>query len=75
MKLLYKKDGFVCYEYGLSKDNLIGKVTIEITNKENCKLEYYGEDKSFKTSTGHTVGMIYKFIKNNNFPDTYTYAC
>ena len=51
-----------------------GKVTVEIKNKQNCKFEYY-EDKGFTSSTGHTVGMIYKFINNNNFPATYTYAC
>lgn len=74
MKLLYCIDGFVCYEYGKDEKNMSGKVTVEIKNKQNCKFEYY-EDKGFSSSTGHTVGMIYKFINNNNFPATYTYAC
>ena len=74
MRLLYCTDDFVCYEYGKDEKNMIGKVTVEIKQKQNCKFEYYGNN-AFTSSTGHTVGMIYKFINNNKFPVTYIYAC
>ena len=32
MRLLYIKDGFVCYEYGRNDEIMIGKITTEIEN-------------------------------------------
>jgi len=77
MRLLKIENGFVTYEYGKSKENLIGTVTIETANKNNCTFDFYqnSEIKKFCTSTAHTIAMIYKFINNNEFLKEYTYAC
>lgn len=77
IKLLKIENGFITYEYGRSKDEMIGTVTIEKNNKDNCKFDFYVDSKvkRFCTSTSHTIKMIYKFINANNFPEEYVYAC
>lgn len=77
MRLLKQEDGFVTYEYGRSKEELIGTVTAEISNKENCTFSFYETSKiqKFNTSTSNTVCMIYRFIRENNYPKEYVYAC
>ena len=77
MRLLYIKDGFVCYEYGRNDEIMIGKITTEIENVKNTIFDYYkiSWQNGFCSSTGNAITMIQKFIKENNFPKTYTYAC
>lgn len=77
IRLLKKENGFVTYEYGRSKDNMIGTVTVEISNRDNCTFEFYKASKiqKFNTSTSHTISLIYRFIKADNYPVEYVYAC
>lgn len=77
VKLISNENGFVTYEYGKDKDNMIGTVTVEINNTDNVVFKYYkiSPIKKFCTSTGHTVTLIFRFIKENSFPDEYVYAC
>lgn len=77
MRLIKIEDGYAVYEYGRNKEELIGTVSVEISNKENCSFEFYEDSKiqSFCSSTAHTIGMIYRFIRENNFPDEYVFAC
>ncbi len=77
IKFLKIENGFVTYEYGKNKDDMIGTVTVEISNKQNCVYEFYESSKikEFNASTSHTILMIYRFIKNNDYPKEYVYAC
>jgi hypothetical protein len=77
LRFLKNENGFVTYEYGRSKDEIIGTVTVEIANKTNCTFKFYKNAKiqKFCTSTSHTISMIYKFIREDNFPKEYVYAC
>lgn len=77
IRFLKIENGFITYEYGRSKDDMIGTVTIEISNKENCTFEFYEKSKikKFNTSTSHTISAIYRFIKANDYPKEYVYAC
>lgn len=77
IRFLKRENGFITYEYGRNKNELIGTVTIDISNKENCKFSFYKGSKiqKFCTSTSHTIAMIYKFINQNDFPEEYVYAC
>ena len=70
-------NGFVTYEYGRSKDDIIGTVSMSQADNKNCKFEFYENSniKSFCTSTSHALIMINKFIQNNSYPQEYTYAC
>jgi len=76
LQLISLENGFVTYEYSRSNGEKIGTVTVEIANKENVSFEFYPESeiKKFCTFTAYTIGTIYKFIRENNFPDKYTYA-
>lgn len=76
MRLLKIENGFVTYEYGDNREEMIGTVTIEIANIENVTFYYYPDSKTkkFCPSTGHTVGRMYGFIRNNNFPEECIYA-
>ncbi|WP_301012524.1 hypothetical protein [Ruminococcus sp.] len=77
IRFLKNENGFVTYEYGKNKDEMIGTVTVNISNKENCKFFFYKSSKiqKFCTSTSHAIAMIYKFINQNSFPKEYVYAC
>lgn len=77
IKLVSKENDFVTYEYGKNKNEMIGTVTVDISDKTNCKFEFYANSKiqKFCTSTSHAVSMIYKFIEKNEFPDESVYAC
>ena len=77
IRLLALENGFVTYEYGRNKQEMIGTVTVEITNKDNCTFDFYEEYKikKFNTSTAHTIAAIYRFIKSGEYPKEYTYAC
>lgn len=77
IRFLKMENGFITYEYGRDKNDLIGTVTVEILNKENCKFEFYKTSKiqKFNTSTSHTISMMYRFIKDNDYPNEYVYAC
>lgn len=77
MRLLKIENGFVIYEYGDSRDEMIGTVTIEIADNENVTFSYYPDSKTkeFCPSTAHTITKMYGFIRDNSFPDEYTYAC
>lgn len=77
IRFLRMENGFITYEYGRDKNDLIGTVTVEILNKENCKFEFYTTSKiqNFNTSTSHTIFMIYRFIKDNDYPQEFVYAC
>lgn len=70
-------NGFVTYEYGRSKEEMIGTVSMSQSDNKNCQFAYYESSniKSFCASTSHALIMINKFIKNNNYPQEYTYAC
>lgn len=80
MRFIYLKDGYVCYEY---TDNLkhlkVGRVIVSLTNKKDYTLEVYPEAESeyepFNILATRVIGRVYKFIKENNFPDTSFYAC
>lgn len=76
IRLISIENGFVTYEYGRSKEKMIGTVTVEIANKENASFKFYPESeiKKFNAFTGRTIGIIYKFISANNFPKEYVYA-
>lgn len=41
MKFLENENGFVTYEYGRNKNNMIGTVTVEISDKTNCRFLFY----------------------------------
>lgn len=77
MKLLKIENGFVTYEYGDSRAEMIGTVKMEITNNENVIFSYYPNSKikKFCSSTANTITKMYGFIRDNNFPEEYTYAC
>ena len=77
MKFLENENGFVTYEYGRNKNNMIGTVTVEISDKTNCRFLFYknSEIQKFCTSSSHAMSMIYKVIQENNFPKEYVYAC
>ena len=45
IRLLALENGFVTYEYGRNKQEMIGTVTVEITNKDNCTFDFYEESK------------------------------
>ena len=77
MRFVEILNGFVTYEYGRSKDDIIGSVSMSQKDNKDCKFIYYPNSKikSFCTSTSHTLIMINKFIKANEFPKEYTYAC
>lgn len=77
IKFLKKENGFVTYQYGRNKNDMIGTVTVEIKNKDNCKFDFYNTSKikKFNTSTAHTISMIYSFIRENNYPMEYVFAC
>lgn len=77
IRFLKLESGFVTYEYGRTKDEMIGTVTVEILHKDNCTFKFYKNSKiqKFNTSTAHTISMIYRFIKNGDYPKEYTYAC
>lgn len=77
IRFLKFENGFVTYEYGRDRDEMIGTVTVEMKNKENCTFEFYktSKFKSFNTSTSHTISAIYRFIKANDYPKEYIYAC
>ncbi len=76
IRFISMENGFVTYEYGRDKEKMIGTVTIEMENTENVTFTFYqnSEIKSFCAFTGHTIGTIYKFIRENNFPKEYLYA-
>lgn len=76
MRFLKIENGFLTYEYGNNRNDMIGTVTIEIANNENVTFFYYPDSKTqqFCPSTAHTIGRMYKFIKENNFPKEYIYA-
>lgn len=77
LRFLKNENGFITYEYGRNKNDMIGTVTIEIENKSNCVYTFYKNSKiqKFCTSTSHTISMIYKFIRERSFPEEYIYAC
>ena len=77
IRLIEIKNGFVIYEYGKNKNNPIGTITVEIANKENCTFSYYETSpiKKFCTATSRAIMVIYRFIKKNDFPKEYLYAC
>ena len=77
LRLIYISDGYVTYEYGKSKDSLIGTVSMSISDNKDCKFVYYekSEIKQFCSHTSHALIMINKFIKTNDFPKEYTFAC
>lgn len=77
IRLIKIEDGFVTYEYGRDKNNPIGTVTVEIANKENCSFSYYESSpvKKFCTATSRALMVVFRFIKNKEFPDNYLYAC
>ena len=70
-------NGYVTYEYGRAKDDMIGTVSMSQIDNKDCRFEYYDNSKikHFCTSTAHALSMINKFIKNNDFPKEYTFAC
>lgn len=77
IKLISNENGFVTYEYGRDKDNMIGTITVEIANTDNVEFNYYKTSpiKKFCSSTGNAVTLIFRFISENNFPNEYVYAC
>lgn len=77
IKFIKNENGFVTYEYGRNKNEMIGTVTINISDKSDCKFVFYKDSKiqKFCTSTSHTISMMYKFINENKFPEEYVYAC
>lgn len=77
VRLLSNENGYITYEYGKNSENLIGTVSVEIANPDNVVFTYYTHSKikSFCTSTSHTITLIYRFIKENSYPNEYTYAC
>ena len=77
IKLIKLENGFVIYEYGYDKNDPIGTVTVEIANKENCSFTYYESSpvKKFCTATSRALMVVFRFIRNNEFPNEYLYAC
>ena len=77
IRLLSVEKGFVTYEYGRNSDEMIGTVTVEINNTDNVGFAFYKNSplQRFNTSTAHALTLIYRFIKENNYPKEYTYAC
>ena len=77
IKLIKIENGFVIYEYGYDENNPIGTITVEIANKENCTFSYYESSpiKEFCTATSRAVMVVFRFIRNNEFPNKYLYAC
>lgn len=77
IKLIKLENGFVIYEYGYDKNDPIGTVTVEIANKENCSFSYYESSpvKKFCTATSRALMVVFRFIRNNEFPNEYLYAC
>ena len=77
IRLIKIENGFVTYAYGYDKNNLIGTITVEIANKENCTFSYYESSpiKEFCTATSRAVLVVFRFINNNAFPNEYVYAC
>ena len=73
IRFLKIENGFITYEYGRNEDEMIGTVTVEISNKENCSFEFYEKSKikKFNTSTSHAISAIYHFIKANDYPKEY----
>ena len=76
LRLIKIENDFVTYEYGYDKNNPIGTITVEIANKDNCTFSYYelSPIKEFCTATSRAVLVVFRFIKNYEFPNEYILA-